>query len=101
KVVRVRLNRDDVHGGGQRVAIADDVVASAGRNVDRLAAEAQPDWRTRRRRVSEVEARRGLDGLGLAGRLQGQLHDQIAARLEAPLRAFRDGVRGLTRRPPE
>src|SRR5207244_11946004 len=85
----------------QLIAIGDRPRVGARRNVDRLAAETQAHGRSRRRIVGEVEAGGQLHRFPLARWLQMQLYDQIAARLEAPLRAVGHTMRGLTRRPAE
>ena len=59
------------------------------------------DRRPRRRRLGEKEPDGDGDAFDLSCRLQVQLDDEIAARLEAPLRAVGRGMRRLPRRPAE
>ena len=101
EVVRMRLDRDhfDVHR--QLVMVRHDVLTCAGRDLDRLAPEAQTDRCSRRRRVGKEQSDRHLDGFRLSRRLEMQLDDEIAAWLETPLRPIRRGMRRLAGRPPE
>ena len=101
EVVGVRLHGEDVGIDRQDVAVGDDVLALAGRDVDRLAAETQADRRARRHLVGEKEADADRHRLRFAGRLQVQLDDEIAAGLETPRHAVGRRARRLTGRPAE
>ncbi len=100
-VVRVRLHRQQRRVHRQRVAVGDDVAVVAGRDVDALRAEAQDRRRARGRPVAEIEGDGRLHRLGLAARLQVQLHHQVGAGVETPRQIRVDERRDLAGRPAE
>ena len=97
----MRLNGQKLHVDRQDIAVGDQIVAFARRDVDRLAAEPQSERGSRRRHVGEVEANRHLKRLALACRLKVQLDDEIAPRFEPPGHAIGRRVRRLAGRPAE
>ena len=101
EIVRMRLHGEHLRINRQHVTVADVVRRLSRGNVDRLAAQPQPDWHPHRRNVGEEETDAHLHRFGLAGRLQMQLHHEVAPRLEAPRHAVGRRARLLTGRPPE
>ncbi len=97
----MRLDGQHVDVDRQLIAIGDDVLARTRRDLDRLASQPQADRRARRRGVGEEEADGHGHALHFPGRLEMQLHDEVAARLEPPLRALGRRMRRLSRRPSE
>ena len=86
EIVGVRLNREDLDVHRQPIAVARRrTIALPGGDVDRLAAKAQarPAFASAGL-IGEEQPDAHLHRLRLPGRLQVQLHDEVAARLQAP-----------------
>ena len=93
-VVRVRVDRQHLHGDRKLELVGHGKAGRAGGNVERaIVLELQQHREPGRRAIGEVEPERRAHRLRLSGRPKVQVEDQVRARLDRP----RDGVRRRSR----
>src|SRR5262249_52194928 len=98
KVVRVRLDSEDIDINRKGVAVANYVVSFVRGDVDGLTSQPNADRRSDRPRGGEEESNADLDGLWLSSWLHVQLNDEVAAGFQAPRHALGFSMGDLARR---
>ena len=100
QVVRVGIDRQQVHIERQPEIVADYEVAGPGRNAECAIVFKLNQYREFRLRLAgEVQSNRGLYQFRLAGRLQVNVQNQIVAWIETPCHAVGLNPRGASRLP--
>ncbi len=88
KVVRVRVDAQQIDRHRQLVGVGDDVVVLARGNVDELRSHLERERRRRRRPIGEEERNRRLNRARRIRREHVELDDEIGAAIETPGHAF-------------
>ena len=99
QVVRVRLDRQQIHGHREDGRFFNRVMSRPRRDVDPVGAQVNLHRRIGRRDICEVEADARLHRLRFAQRLHVDQHDQVRARRQSPRQSLGRLVRRCARLP--